>query len=240
MTTQSVRTGISTERRAAAIVGALFIVATAAASVSVALLDPILGASDLLGSVHSNTTQVLVAVLSDLVLVAAVVAIPILLFPYLEQHRIGVARGYLAARMVEGLVILVGAIVLATLVTVSRESVEAGASIPGYQAVGATLLAARDWTDLIGTQLVFGFTALVLNYSLFYSKLVPRFISVWGFIGALLAIGAGLWGMLSVSSFGTMSIVPFLPIAVNEMVLAVWLIAKGFSQPALASPSRDA
>ena len=53
----------------------------------------------------------------------------------------------------------------------------------------ATLLAARDWTDLIGTQLVFGLTVLILNYSFYRSQIVPRWISVWGF---LLALGASV------------------------------------------------
>lgn len=231
--------GARAARRPAAIVGALFIVATVAGGVSVALLGSTLDAPDLLASVHANESQVLAAVVADLILVLAVVAIPILLFPYLRQHREGVARGYFAARMIEGIVILAGALSLLMLVTVSRESVEAAASIvPGLPAAGAVLLGARDWTDLVGTQLVFGVTALILNYSFYRSRLVPRFISVWGFIGAVLVTVSSMASVLfGLDPFSTISIVLFLPIAVNEMVLAVWLIVRGFNSSAIAPES---
>jgi hypothetical protein len=62
------------ERKTAATVGALFIVATVAGGLSVALLGSILDAPDLLASVRANESQVLRAVLADLILVGAVVA----------------------------------------------------------------------------------------------------------------------------------------------------------------------
>jgi hypothetical protein len=77
--------------------------------------------------------------------------------------------------MIEGIVILAGALSLLMLVSVSRESVEAAAlNVSGLPAAGVTLVVARDWTDLVGTQLIFGVTALILNYSFYRSRLVPR------------------------------------------------------------------
>lgn len=140
--------------------------------------------------------------------------------------------------MVEGLVIVAGAIALLMLVTVSQESVETGGGDAVFGPTGTSLLAARDWTDLIGTQLVFGVTVLILNLSMFRSLLVPRFISIWGLIEATLAVVSSLSIMLrGLDQFSTASIVLFLPIAIQEMVMAIWFIVKGFNLSAIGAES---
>ena len=150
-------------------VGVLFIIATAAGAASAAVLGSILDSAGLLDNVAANEAKVLAAVFLDLVLVGAVVAIPVAMFPILRQDTEGVARGYFAARMVEGIIIMAGAIALLTLATVSQESADLGGGSSVFGATGTFLLAAREWTDLIGTQLVFGVTALILNLSMFRS-----------------------------------------------------------------------
>ncbi len=72
-------------RRTAAIVGGLFVVATLAGVASAILLEPVLSDADLLAAVSANDTQVVTAVLLDMILAAAVIAIPILLFPILPM-----------------------------------------------------------------------------------------------------------------------------------------------------------
>ena len=229
---------MSQSKSTARIVGALFIAATVAGAASAAVLGSILDADGLLDNVASSETKVLVAVFLDLVLVGAVVAIPVVMFPILRQHTEGVARGYFAARMVEGVIIMAGAIALLTLVTVSQESANLDGGNSVFGATGTLLLAAREWTDLIGTQLVFGVTALILNLSMFRSMLVPRFISIWGLIGASLAIASSLSSMfLGLDPFSTTSIVLFLPIAIQEMVMAGWFIGKGFNLSATGAES---
>lgn len=225
-------------KKTASIVGALFIVATVAGVASAAVLGSILEAEGLLDNVASSEGKVLAAVFLDLVLVGAVVAIPVVMFPILAQHTEGVARGYFAARMVEGMVIMAGAIALLTLVTVSQESAGLGDGGSFFGATGTFLLAAREWTDLIGTQLVFGVTAFILNLSMFRSMLVPRFISLWGLLGATLAIASSLSSMfLGLDPFSAASIVLFLPIAIQEMVMAGWFIVKGFDLSATGPES---
>jgi hypothetical protein len=79
--------------------------------------------------------------------------------------------------------------------------------------------------------------ALMFNYLLYQSKLIPRFISVWGLIGATLFLAAGLLGMFGLDPFSMISIFLVLPHALQEMVLAVWLMVKGFNPSAIASGS---
>ncbi len=102
-----------------------------------------------------------------------------------------------------------------------------------YQTLGTLLLIVYDWTLLLGIMIVFSLTALILNYLLYQSKLVPRWISGWGLIGAILLLVAG---MLEIFGFNPTEILS-LPIALQEMVFAVWLIVKGFNSSAIASPS---
>jgi len=105
----------------------------------------------------------------------AILGVPVLLFPILQKQSAGTARGYLAARIFGAIPLTVGAICLLILVTLGRESVMAGATNTSqFQPLGTLLSSARDWTSLIGRQVILGLTALILNWALYKSKLVPR------------------------------------------------------------------
>ncbi len=161
----------------------------------------------------------------------AVVAIPIMLFPIFKKHNEALAIGYVGSRIIESGTLIVGSISLLSLLTLSQEYVQAAAPDASYfQTLGTLLLSVSDWTNLLGAMIFFSLTALILNYLLYQSKLIPRFISVWGLIGATLLLAAGLLGMFGLSPSSTISIFLTLPIALNEMVLAVWLIVKGFNK----------
>jgi hypothetical protein len=230
---------MDSNRKTAIIVGVLFIIATVTGILSQVFLGPILNAPDDLLNVYANENQVIIGTLLLLIMAAAIFAIPVMLFPILKMHNENMALGYLVARIFEAVPVVVGIISLLSLVTLSQEFLLAGAMDASYfQTFGSLLLAARDWTDLIGTQIVFSLTALILNYSLYRSKLVPRIISVWGLIGAPLILAAGLLSMFGlVRPFSTIAIFLYLPIASQEMVFAVWLIVKGFNSSAIDSLS---
>jgi len=217
-------------------VGVLFIVATVASALGVVLLGSILEDPGYLTDAAADEVQVSFAVLLDLIAAASIAAIAVMIFPVLKRQSETSALGYLAARIIEATIIVVGAIGLLSILSLSQEYVQAGGPDPaGFRPLGPVLLELRDWTDLIATQFVFGLTALILNYALYQARLVPRWLSVWGLIGAVLAIAAGVMGIFGQDPFSTFSVLLFLPIAVNEMVLAVWLIVKGFNPATSAS-----
>ena len=119
-----------------------------------------------------------------------------------------------------------------------REDVAGALGASHFQTLGTLILAERGWNFLIGTNIIFSLNALILNYMFYQSRFVPRFLSVWGLIGAPLILAAGLLDMFDlIGPFSTSKILLALPIAVFEMVLAVWLIAKGFNSSAIASES---
>jgi len=229
---------MNTYRKKAIIVGVLFITATVASSLYYIILDPILNAPDYLIKVSENASHVIIGVLLYLIDCVAVVVIPIMLFPIFKKYNETLALGYVGFRIIESVTLIVGHISLLSLLTLSQAYVQA--AVPDascFQALGALLLSVIDWTHLLGVEIVFALTPLILNYLLYRSKLVPRFISVWGFIGAILLLASGLLGMFGHSPTSSISLFFTIPIAVQEMVFAVWLIVKGFNSSAIASGS---
>ena len=219
--------------------GVLFITATVVSVLEYLVILPlILNAPDYLVNVSANKTQWIIGMLFYLINCAAVVVIPIMLFPIFKKHNEALALGYVGARIIESVTLIVGLISLLSLLTLSQEYVQAAAPDASYfQTLGTSLLAVSDWSHVLGAMIVFSLGALILNYLLYRSKLIPRFISVWGLIGATLLLAAGLLGMFGLSPSSTISIFLTLPIGLNEMVLAVWLIGKGFNSSAIASGS---
>jgi len=222
-------------RKTAIIVGVLFITSTVAGILSVVFLESILNAPDYLINVSANENQVIIGTVLELICAGAFLGIAVMIFPILKKHNESIALGYVVARICEAIPFIVGVISLLSLLTLSQEYVQsASTDVSYFQTFGTLLIAVHDWTNLIGSMIIFSLTALILNYSLYRSKLVPRSISVWGLIGVPLMLASGLLGMFGLlSPFSTSSILLAFPLALQEMVFAVWLIVKGFNPYAL-------
>jgi hypothetical protein len=230
----AIKENMNTHRKTAIIAGVLFIAATVASSLSFIILEPILDALDYLISVSANESQVIMAALLMLIDVVAVVGIAIMMYPILKKHHEAIALGYVAARIIEGVFFIVYLVPVLLLLTLSQEFVKAGAPDASYFQTGGTLLlAASDWTLVLGLRLAFALSALILNYSLYQSKLIPRWLSGWGFVGGTLVFVLLLLRFFSIN----LTEIFDLPIALQEMVFAVWLIVKGFNPTAIASES---
>jgi hypothetical protein len=225
---------MNSDKKTAIIVGVLFINATLAYSLGVFLLDPILRASDYLTKASKNENQVIMGALLVLIDSVAVAGIGIVIYPILKKHNEALALGYAGARIIESVLFIVNIIAILTLLTLSQEFVRAGAQDSlYYQTLGTVLLAAGDWAFWLGIGLAFALSALILNFVLYQSKLIPRWLSSWGIVGAALVFANFL-----LQSFSNDPVeILFLPIAVQEMVFAVWLIVKGFNPAAIDSES---
>jgi hypothetical protein len=228
-----IRDDLAQDRRIAWIAGVLFIVATAASLLSTAFLGSV-GKSDYLSSVAANESTVALGVLIRFIAAFASAAIAISLYPVLRRYRRGLALGAVGFRLIEGTFYAIGAVSVLLLLTLSQEFVKAGAADPGYFGTSGTLLkAVDDWAGLAGV-LAFYLGGL-LYYCVFYQiRLVPRWLSSWGIGGVILGAVAAL--LILFGATGTMSTVQIVlnvPIGIQEMVLAVWLIVKGF-RPSLA------
>jgi len=221
-------------RKTATVVGLLFIIATVAPITS-AFFTGSIHDTDYLTAVSANQNRVLIGVLLLLIMTASIVSIPIVIYPVLKKRNETLALGYVGARIFEGFFSTINIINILFLLSLSREFVTSAAPVDSYfQTSGALLLAGFDWGSIL---LDFPFTigALVLNYVLYKSKLVPRWLSALGLVGAALWLTDAFLRVFSLSS-PSLEILA-LPIAAQEMILAAWLIIKGFNTPATALES---
>jgi len=221
-------------RNNAIIVGVLFISATVFSILSSVFLGSTLTAPISLVTVHANENQVMIAVILELIAALSAFGTAVFIYPILKKFIESLAIAYVGLRLLENTFYILGVVSLITLLTLSQES--AGV-IASYQPLSNLVMALYDWALAFGTVIIFGIGSITLNYVLYQSKLVPRWLSVWGLIGAVLVILFGFIGLISIQPPSTNSILTLLaiPIAVQEMVFAVWLIVKGFNPSAIAS-----
>ena len=65
---------------------------------------------------------------------------------------------------------------------------------------------------------------------LYRSRLVPRWISVWGLAALVPYLAAEFLAVFALlDPMSSTASLLYIPLAVQEMVLAVWLIVKGFN-----------
>jgi hypothetical protein len=227
---------MKSNKKTARIVGAFFLIAMVASLLGLGLLEPILDAPDFLTNVHLNRTQVVIAVLLDVVTATAVVGIAVFMFPILRRFNEALALGYVILRAVEAVVLVVAVIGPLSLIALSQEYVNAGAPDASYfQTLGTSFIEVRAQLAGLMLGIFFSLAALVFYYLLYQSKLVPRFISVWGLIAVAGVLAVNLLEIFGIS-FGA-AIILALPIILNEIFLAIWLIVKGFNSSAIVSES---
>ena len=221
-------------------VGILLIACSAASILSVVPLGSMLDGSDYLARMAASSDRVVLTALIEFVWAAAA-GIAIGLYPILRKYSESLALASVAGRVVEGVLILVGTLSLLALLTLGKEAGAVGlAGASPYQASGDTLLAVRDWISWFVMSLAFAVGALLYYYVLYKSRLVPRWLSGWGLAGAGLCLVATVYGGFTQQfSFTTVDTVLNVPIGIQEMVLAVWLLAKGFSPSVLGAIPSD-
>ena len=222
-----------THRTAARVVGGLFIIATVPFSLAVVLLEPVLSAPDYLTEVSLNKVRVAIGALLELTNHIAVVGIAVVIYPVLRPFSERLAVGYVVARSIESVIFIIGTMHLVALLNVSHEFVAAGApSVSHFHTFGSLLLAGHDWDRAEFAFIAFSLSALILNYLLFQARMVPRWLSGWGLVGAALILAARIL-VISGLEFSSATVTMLdSPIMVQEMVFAVWLIVKGFNAAA--------
>jgi len=212
---------MDTNRRLAVVAGALFLIATVADIISrVAFVTPILDAPDYLAKIAANENQILIGAVLLFIGAVAASGIALALYPVLRKQSEALAIGSVGFRLIEGALYLGIVVCLLVLVNLSQDSSAAGSS-------AAVVKAARDALGEVAV-MAFGLGGLMYYWVFYRSRLVPRWLSAWGLLAVISLMVSGLLVMLGViESMSPPQLVLALPIALQEMVLAVWLIAKG-------------
>jgi len=224
-------------RKNAIIAGALWIIGTVAGVLSFPFLG-IVDKSDYLTKIATNENQVIIGALLLLIMAFACAGIAIWLYPALKKQNQALALGSVGFRIIENVLGIVSAICLLSLVPLSQEFVKAGAPVASYfQILGTLLLGARDSISNIHL-IPFCIGALMYYYVFYQSKLIPRWLSGWGLVAIIINLASALLVLFDlIGDFSTAQVVLSIPIGVQEMVLGVWLIVKGFNPSAIASLS---
>jgi Domain of unknown function (DUF4386) len=217
---------VDSDRRTAVVVGVLFISATVASILGSVALGSALEGDDYLANLIGG--RVILASVLFVIAATSAFGTAILLFPILTRHTEGLAAAYFGLRAFENVFYVAGVVALLMMLTVSQSDAAGAAASTDLHLVGTALLALHSWAVLLGTLIFAGLGSLTLNYVLYRSRLVPRWLSVWGLIGAAGIFMYGLLGIFGVDTgLGSPYMLLAMPLAVQEMVFAVWLIVRG-------------
>lgn len=227
----------ASQRRAEVLIAVLFLVTAAGAFLGVFVLDPILNASDYLARVFPNKEAVELGSLLWTINNIGIVFIAVFAFRVLRKLDEALAVGYLASRIIEGAIMMVGIVATLLLIPVSQEFINAGAPQGTWFLSFGDALKHVKFLGLTGLSLpMLGLGGLLFTWMLFRFRLVPRLISVVGLIGYTLVLSgsiAGWFDVLNVSPGGSgIAAVLTVPVAIFEIILLpFWLLFKGFKTP---------
>ena len=229
---------MNTHRKTAVIVGILFIIGTVSGILSGVVTAPIRTDAAYPLNVDAGETQWIAGTLFVLLMGLSLAMVPVLLYPILRKRNEALAMGSVLFRGVFeaiGQILLVISMFL--LLTVSELYGKTGA-VDAFNLQASLLVASGEWIQIIGG-IVFSVGTLMIFILFFQTRLIPRWLSGWGVIGAVLYFTAKI-----VSMFDPLHIAPLIesgigqlmiPTAIQEMVFAIWMIVKGFNPSALAA-----
>jgi hypothetical protein len=215
---------MNADRITAILAGVLYFLGIMAGVLSVV---PVIDTPDYLVQITAHAGQVTAGAFFQFLMMAAYVGMAITLYPILKRHNESLALGYIGFRIVAAAFIVIGVILLLLLLTLSQEFVKAGAPASShFQTVGEILRTGRDLVNHVGMTLVLSMGGILFYFLLYQTELVPRWLAGWGLVGTAVTIVASCLFLFRVVGLTTSVYMTFL-LALQELVFAVWLIAKG-------------
>ena len=219
---------MNSNRKTAIIAGILIIIGMVAGILSVV---PSVESSDYLTEVSANKNQVLSGAFFQFTLFPICIGFALLLYPIIRKYNESLAIGFVSFRIIAGIFQLIGVIILPLFILLSQEFLKSTTpDLLYFQFFGDMLKLIRDLANHVGMMLAIGLGNLILFYAFYKIKLIPQWLSSWGFIGNILAMLASfliLFHLIDV--IAPQFIVLTIPLVLQEIVLAIWLIAKGFN-----------
>jgi hypothetical protein len=231
---------MNSSRKTAIVVGVLYIIGTVSGILSLSFSQPTLSDPNYLGKIAANEAPIVIGILFWLTMCFALSMVPVMLYPILKNEHAVLAVGYVVFRgALETVVGIIMAISQLTLILVSQQYAAAGVSdASSFRALGAFVL--KSYTAINPLLIItFSLDALMLYFMCYRSRLMPRWLSVWGFAAILLHFSTAfliLFHVVRPDDMSTLFTVNF-PIFLQEMVMAVWLIARGFNSAEVTARS---
>jgi hypothetical protein len=222
---------MNTDKKIARIVGIFFLISMTASMIYTSFFSTIFDVS--LINIYPNKILVLIGAFLEFVNCVAVVGIAVLLFSVLKRVNETIARFYVSFRIIECTILIIGVISGLLLITLSQEYIKTSAPDASYfQTIGILALKAKNLTLQMAIILC-SLGGLLFTFLLYQSKLIPRFISTWGFIGYVLVLASALLDISGIIDTHGEGMIMYLPGGLFEsFLLPIWLIVKGFNSSA--------
>lgn len=217
---------MNTNRKESVLIGLFFLIAMAGSLAGAGLIEPVITAPDPISAAAGSQGTLLAGIFLELTCAACVVGIAMFMAPILKSAIPTLAAGYLSFRTVEA--------VFCTLMTIAPASLLSLARLPeitSSNAVVQTVILIRSFSAGLPLALFFCLGAYCLYTGLYQSKLLPRFIAVWGLIAVTLVVVLNIVIQFHPLEM-TVNMILALPMILNEIFMGLWLIFKGFNQPA--------
>ena len=215
-------------RMTAIVVGVVYLVGFVVGIGGEMLFTSVLGAPNYLATLSANSLTVAIGAVLWLLAVIGDAAHGVLMFPILKPHGERLAVGYLAARIMDALFIAIMVIFILLQIPLSHEYLNATAPDAAYlQLLGRLFTQGQLYAYQIGMSTL-GVSGLMLCYTLYKAKLLPRWLAVWGLIGYAVIF----CGMLSEIMGSGLGLASSLPGGLWEIFVGLWLVVKGFNAPA--------
>jgi hypothetical protein len=227
---------VDSTRKTALVTGVFFVITIIASIPALGFYGPVLNDPDYIIGAGADTGVARGAFL-EVITAIACIGTAVTLFPILKRQHEGVALGYVAARVLESTVIVVGIISLLSVVTLRQDLAgAAGADAASLVTVGRSLVAVHDWTFLLGPGLLPGVNGLLLGYLMYRSNLVPRGMALLGLIGGPVLFASGIAVLFGLyQQVSVWSLVATVPVFAWEASLGIYLMVKGFKPSPLTA-----
>lgn len=221
----------------ARIVGALFIITMIIGMIDAYGIAPILAAP--LDGIIINQHRIIMGAFCIFFMSIGITGIAILLFPVLKTHNETIAVMYVSFRTIECVLLLTGSVVYLILIPLSREYSSAGNPAASHYLTLASMAIQARYAAYQIAMMVLGIGSLFLCHLLYTTRLIPRWISIIGFISYILLFTSALLDIADIiDTVHGAGVIMYAPGALFELILLpAWLIVKGFNQPAIDGAS---
>jgi hypothetical protein len=195
---------------------------------------PLVGV-DMLNLVAANSSRLTLGAFFTFLMGISLVAMTVFLYPVIRKASQELAMGMVLFRgALEGVFYCFSTLTILTLVAVGNEYIATGANSATLQTIGNLLYQFESLKGPVSS-MIFLIGASCIYITFYRTQLIPRWVSVWGFIAVATSLASALMAFLHVeSNIGFYLEMVMLP---QEIVMAVWLIVKGFNPKAIATLS---
>lgn len=216
---------MNSNKIAARTFGIAFLIGYISYGLGFGLLNSVINSPDGLALIFNCKNQVIFEAAIMMAVFAPVnIVLGVIMAPIFKRYNQPLAYAYLSAAIASTVLLIVGAIFLLLSIPLSEEFVKVGSDDIRNLELLFTLIKKANFFSYQIAMVIWGFGGLIFSYLLYVSKIVPRWLSIWGIIGYLIFISGAFFALFGVS----IDVILDIPGGLFEIFLSFWFIVKGF------------